>query len=167
METAAFRCSVNCSTDWANPAAVSKNPTRYGFHSLNRRRNLTPVSNICEAAVRSLFWTPTGFNELLEVCFEFPFNMIGELAMASLTGQSWRVLKSWYGRPRTKNLGVVSQTFLAGVWLRYVCNAGYVFIAGTLFGAVVHHSRTEFAETSRKITVADKHSVPFGGTKAL
>ena len=77
--------------------------------------------------------------------------MIGELAMASLTGQSWRVLKSWYGRPRTKTLGAVSQTFLAGAWLRYVCNAGYVFIAGTLFGAVVHHSRTEFAETSRKL----------------
>ena len=89
--------------------------------------------------------------------FELPFNMIGELAMASLTGQSWRVLKSWYGRPRTKNLGAVSQTFLAGVWLRYVCNAVYVFIAGTLFGEVVHHSRTEFAETNRKITVADKH----------
>ena len=81
------------------------------------------------------------------MCFEFPFNMIGELATASLTGQSWRVLKSSY----------VLQMFLAGVWLRYVCNAGYVFIAGTLFGAVVYHSRTEFAETSRKITVADKH----------
>ena len=77
--------------------------------------------------------------------------MIGELAMASLTGQSW------YGRPRTKNLGAVSQTFLAGVWLSYIYNAVYVFIAGTLFGAVVHHSRTEFAETNRKITVADKH----------
>ena len=101
MEPATFRSSVNCSTDWANPAAVSKNPARFGFHSLNRRRNLTPVSNVCEAAVRAMFWTPTGFNELLEVCFEFSFNMIGELAMASLTGQSWRVLKSWYGRPRT------------------------------------------------------------------
>ena len=90
------------------------------------------------------------------MCFEFPFNMIGELAMASSTGQSWRVLKSWYRRPRTKSLGVVSQTFLAWAWLRYVCNS-YVFMAGTLFGAVVHHSGTEFAETSRKMTVADKH----------
>ena len=89
--------------------------------------------------------------------FELLFNMIGELTMASLTGQSWRVLKSWHGRPRTKNLGAVSQTFLAGVWLRYVCNAVYDFIAGTLFEAVIHHSRTEFAETNRKITVADKH----------
>ena len=167
MEPATFRSAVKRSTDWANPDAVSKHPTRFGFHSLNRRGNLTPVSNVCKTAVRSLFWTPKGFNELPEVCFEFPFNMIGELAMASLTGQSWRALKSSYGRPRAKNLGVVSQTFLARVWLRYVCNAGYVFIAGTLFGAVVHHSRTEFAETSRKITVADKHWVPFGGTKAL
>ena len=162
IELVTFRSAVKRSTDWANPAAV----TRFGFHSLKRRRNLTPVSNVCKAAVRSFFWTPTGFKELPKVCFELPFNMIGELAMASLTGQSWRVLKSWYGRPRRKNLGAVSQTFLAGVWLRYVCNAGYVFIAGTLFGAVVHHSQTEFAKTSRKITVADKHWVPFGGTKA-
>ena len=57
--------------------------------------------------------------------------------------------------------------FLPGVWLRYVCNAGYVLIAGTLFGAVVHHSRTEFAETSREITVADRHCVPFVGTNAV
>ena len=70
------------------------------------------------------------------MCFEFPFNMIGKLAIVSLTRQSWRVLKSWYGRPKTKNLGAVSQTFLAGVWLRYVCNAGYVFIAETLFGFI-------------------------------
>ena len=101
MEPATSRSAVKRSTDWANPAAVSKNPTRFGFHSPNRQRNLTPVSNVCEAAVRSLFWTPTGFNELPEVWFELPFNMIGELALASLTGQSWRVLKSWYGRPRT------------------------------------------------------------------
>ena len=30
------------------------------------------------------------------MCFEFPYKMIGKLAMARLTGQSWRVLKSWY-----------------------------------------------------------------------
>ena len=27
---------------------------------------------------------------------EFPFNLIGKLTMALLTGQSWQVLKSWY-----------------------------------------------------------------------
>ena len=167
MEPATFRSAVKRSTDWANPAAVSKNPTRFRFHSLNRRRNPTPVGNVCEAAVRSLFWTPTVLTNYWKCVSNFLSIWLGELAMASLTGQSWRVLKSWYGRPRTKNLGAVSQTFLTGVWLRYVCNAGYVFIAGTLFGAVVHHGQTEFAETSRKITVADKHWVPFRGTKAL
>ena len=110
IELATFRSAVKRSTDRANPAAV----TRFGFHRLNRRRNLTPVSNVCKAAVRSLLLTPTGFNELPEVCFEFPFNIIGKLAMASLTGQSWRVLKSWNGRPITKNLGAVSQTLLTG-----------------------------------------------------
>ena len=28
--------------------------------------------------------------------FEFPFNLIGKLTMALLTGQSWQVPKSWY-----------------------------------------------------------------------
>jgi len=28
--------------------------------------------------------------------FEFPFNLIGKSTMTFLTGQSWRVLKSWY-----------------------------------------------------------------------
>ena len=60
------------------------------------RRNLTLVSNVFEAAPISLFWAPDGLNKLPEVCFEFPFNMIGKSTMAFLTGQSWRVLKSWY-----------------------------------------------------------------------
>ena len=89
IELATFRSAVKRSTDWANPAAV----TRFGFHSLKRRRNLTPVSNVCKAAVRSFFWNPTGFNELPKVCFELPFNMIGELALASLTGQSWPIIE--------------------------------------------------------------------------
>ena len=39
--------------------------------SLRRRSNVTLVSNVCEAAPRSLFWAPNGFNEEPEVCFEF------------------------------------------------------------------------------------------------
>ena len=40
-------------------------------------------------------------DELPEVRFEFPFILIGKRTMAFLTGQSWRVLKSWCtgGRP--------------------------------------------------------------------
>ena len=34
-------------------------------------------NNVCEAASRSLFWTTNGLNELPEVRFEFPFNLIG------------------------------------------------------------------------------------------
>ena len=51
--------------------------------SLQRRRNLTWVSNV---------W----LNELPEVRFVFPFILIGELTMAFLTGPSWHILKSWY-----------------------------------------------------------------------
>ena len=45
------------------------------------RRNLTPVSNVFEAAPISLFWAPGGLNKLPEVCFEFPFNLIGKSTM--------------------------------------------------------------------------------------
>ena len=76
--------------------------------SLRRRRNLTSFSNVCEAVPRSLFWTANGLNELPEERFEFPSILIGKLAMAFLTGQSWRVLKSWYtGGAQNKDFGAV------------------------------------------------------------
>ena len=56
--------------------------------SLRRMRNSTPVSNIGEAAPISLFCAPIGPNELPEIRFEFPFNLIGRWTMAFLTGQS-------------------------------------------------------------------------------
>ena len=56
--------------------------------SLHRRRNLTPGSDVCEAAPRSLFCVPSGLNELPEVCFEFPFIVIGKWTKTFLTGQS-------------------------------------------------------------------------------
>ena len=52
-----------------------------GFASLRCRRNLTPVSNVCKAAPKSLFWAPNGLNELTEVRLEFPFNLIGKSTM--------------------------------------------------------------------------------------
>ena len=64
--------------------------------SLRRRRNLTLVSNVCEAAPISLFWAPNGVNELPEVRFEFPSMLIGIMIMTYLNGQSRRVIKSWY-----------------------------------------------------------------------
>ena len=39
---------------------------------------------------------PNGFKELLELHFEFPFNLIGMSTVAFLTNQSWCILKSWY-----------------------------------------------------------------------
>ena len=46
--------------------------------SLRADDNETLISTVCEAAQRSLFWTPNGLNELPEVRFEFPFNLIGD-----------------------------------------------------------------------------------------
>ena len=54
--------------------------------SLHRKCNLTPGSDVCEAAPRSL----------PEVCSEFPFILIGKWTKTFLTGQSWHVLKSRY-----------------------------------------------------------------------
>ena len=53
-----------------------------------------PVSNVCEAASRSMFWALYGLSKLLEVRFEFLFNLIGNLTMSFLKGQSRRVVKS-------------------------------------------------------------------------
>ena len=44
------------------------------LYSLRRRSNLMSVSNICEAVLRSLFWTPNGLKKLLKVCFEISFH---------------------------------------------------------------------------------------------
>ena len=45
---------------------------------------------------KSLFRSSNGLKELPEMRFEVLFNLIGKSTMAFLTGQSWRVLKSWY-----------------------------------------------------------------------
>ena len=57
--------------------------------SLHHRCNLTLVSNVCEAALRSLFCAP-------KTDSEFPFNLIGKSTKPFLKGQLLPVLKSWY-----------------------------------------------------------------------
>ena len=64
--------------------------------SLYRIGNLTSVSIVCKAALKSLFCAPNGLNELPEVCFEFPFILIGKWTKTFLTGQSWHGIKSRY-----------------------------------------------------------------------
>ena len=44
-----------------------------------RRRNLRSASDVSET---SLFWAPNGLNQSWELRFEFPFNLIGNSAMA-------------------------------------------------------------------------------------
>ena len=48
---------------------------------MRHRRHLTPFGKVCEAAPISLFLA-NGLNELPEVRFKFPFNLIGESTMA-------------------------------------------------------------------------------------
>ena len=49
--------------------------------------NLTPVSDIYEAVPTSFFWAPNRHNKLLEIRFEFPFNLIGKSTMIFLLEQ--------------------------------------------------------------------------------
>ena len=67
IELATLRSAVKRSTDWANPAAVGKHPTRFGFYYMRPRRNLTPAINVCEAAPIGLVLHPYGLNKLPEV----------------------------------------------------------------------------------------------------
>ena len=43
-----------------------------------------------------MVWVPNGLNKLPKVHFKFCFIFVGKLTMAFLTGQSQRLLKSWY-----------------------------------------------------------------------
>ena len=52
-------------------------------------RNLILVSDVYKAVPTSFFWAPNRRNYLLELRFEFPFNLIGKLTMAFLLGQLW------------------------------------------------------------------------------
>ena len=74
---------------------------------------------------RSLFLTPNGLNELPEVRFEFPFNLIGDHDKTKqrpfLTGQPWRVLISSYttGSPEQG----FRRSFADGVNQRFISSA--------------------------------------------
>ena len=74
----------------------------------------TSSNPVCEAASISFLCAPNGLNELLEMRFKLPFNLIRKLIVALLTGQSWHVLKSWNTRVGAQNqdFGAVSQTDL-------------------------------------------------------
>ena len=88
----------------------------YSMFSLRRRRNQTPVSNVCKVAPISLFWAANGLNNLPEMRFRFPFNLIGKWTMAFLTVQSWR--KSNPGTQvaaQNKDFVADLQTLLIGV----------------------------------------------------
>ena len=75
--------------------ASSANDCPPNTPSLHHRCNLTLVNNICEAVLISLLWALNRLIKSPEVCFKFPFILIGKLIMASSTGQSWCITKSW------------------------------------------------------------------------
>ena len=90
---------------------------------LRQRCSVSIFSNLCEAAPRSLFSAPNGFNELPNVArFEFPFILIGKSIMAFLNTKAR--YKSIMARaqtlvhrrgPKIRIFSTVSQTHLARV----------------------------------------------------
>ena len=69
------------------------------FHvctGLRHRRILTSVDNVREAAPWSLFCATKGLKELVEVVSNFLSSLSSNRQCLFLTGQSWRILKSWY-----------------------------------------------------------------------
>ena len=65
--------------------------------SVRRRRNLTLVSNVSEAApISACSGPPTDSRNYRNAFLKFSFNLIRKSTMAFLTGQSWRALKSGY-----------------------------------------------------------------------
>ena len=80
-----------------------------------RRCYLTRISNVCEAVHIPLFWAPNRLNELPEMRFEICFNLIGELTVAFLMGQSWHAIKSWYTGGSAQNKGFSNQKLVLSV----------------------------------------------------
>ena len=72
-----------------------------------------------------MFLIPNGLIELPEMHFKLPFNLIGKLTVALLTGQSWDVLKFWYTRgTQNKDVGTVSQTDRGNQKFSSICGTG-------------------------------------------
>ena len=79
--------------------------------SLRADDNLTLISTVCEAVQRSLFRTPNGLNELPEVRFKFPFNLIGDHDKQNKGLSKWPIVTrtqiwvhSWKSRTRISAL---------------------------------------------------------------
>ena len=96
-----------------------------------------------------MFWGPNGLNELPEIRFEFPFNLIGKSTVAFLTGQSWRAFKTWF-----TGLGLKQRfqhCFADELNQRFgsVCGAGYRLRAQLLF------TKTSFYDNSTILNLRD------------
>ena len=119
-----------------NPAAV----TRFGFHSLKRRCNLTPVRNVCKATVRSFFWTLRDSTNYRKCVFWTSFQY------------DWWIGNGFFNRPimaRTKIL------------VRAAQNASWRFLPG--FGYVTSATQATFSlqgHYSGQLFITAKLSLP-------
>lgn len=107
-------------------------PEKIFFLTLNyimHRCNLTPVSNVSEAAPISLFWVSSECNELPEMLFKFPFNLIDKSTMAFLTVQSWHVPKSCYAGGGLEQRFWCCFTDGLNPMFSFVCGAGQLTLS--------------------------------------
>ena len=77
--------------------------------SVRHGRSLTSVSDVCKAATLSLFLVPNGLNELLEVLFEFSFDLMSQLNSGFFKRRTMahtqNLIHRW--RPRARILALV------------------------------------------------------------
>ena len=122
-----FWCKVRRDLDLLDPSLTTASLFQTSSQvRLHCRCNLNLViSNVCKTALIFQFWAADGLNELPEMRFEFPLNLIAKLTMAFLTGQSWRVLKSRYTGGGLKQ--GFQCCFADGLNQKFsfVCGAGY------------------------------------------
>ena len=89
----------------------------------------TPASNVSEAASRFLFWAVNGLNKVLEMHFDFPFNLIGKLTI--VLQQANRGVYSNLCKhlgPRTRFLHWLADKLDQRFTGNSSCSAGYEFV---------------------------------------
>ena len=91
--------------------------------------------------------------------FEFPFNLIDKLAKASLTDQSWHVLKSWYTcGVQNMEFGAIAQTDITNSLVSSVEQASIIhdvliFVLKVLGSAKSLLSNYVYKQITNKLTL--------------
>ena len=109
------------------------------YSSLHCRCNLTSVTS-AKQCWNPCSGPPKGLSELTEVCFAFPFILIGKSVVAFSTGQSWPRISALFQRQTSPDLSFVCgtgnqymQNNIIYKHIRQIIQYEILFIFSTLF----------------------------------